>query len=315
MAIDLNKLLKILEDEVGYREGPKNNETKYAREVKELNWANFQPWCATFTCWAFIKAGGKKNTDFPLTASCLSQVSWGRKHGRFFTKPKVGDLVMFGPGGGTHVEIVVKVSGNTITTIGGNTSGSWGGKYWDGNGVYKKTRSASSVYGYVRPVYSGKGVQYQSSRTTRGMSSVRSFLSQQKAVNGMGYSPKLVEDGIYGPKTEAGVKWLQGKVGTTKDGMWGPKTESAYQAYLAKVGKVTVPSGTPYLRRGSKGSRVANLQKSLIKAGERLPRYGADGDFGTETEAALKSFQGKNGLSKDGIYGPKSAAVLRKKVG
>src|SRR5690606_41878822 len=77
----------------------------------------------------------RRSSDLPLTASCLSQVSWGRRHGRFFTKPKVGDLVMFGPGGGTRVEIGGKVSGTTITTIGGNTSVRRGGKKWEGNGV------------------------------------------------------------------------------------------------------------------------------------------------------------------------------------
>src|SRR5690606_41815103 len=56
-------------------------------------------------------------------------------------------------GGGTHVEIVVAVSGGYFTSVGGNTSGSWAGNYANGDGVYEKRRAISSAYGFVRPVY------------------------------------------------------------------------------------------------------------------------------------------------------------------
>lgn len=44
------------------------------------------------------------------------------------------------------------------------------------------------------------------------------------------------------------------------------------------------------LKKGSRGERVRKLQEALItKHGAGiLPKYGADGDFGTETESALK---------------------------
>jgi len=49
------------------------------------------------------------------------------------------------------------------------------------------------------------------------------------------------------------------------------------------------PEGFP-LKKGSKGEKVRLLQEALIaKNGKNiLPRYGADGDFGTETTNALK---------------------------
>lgn len=45
------------------------------------------------------------------------------------------------------------------------------------------------------------------------------------------------------------------------------------------------------LRRGSRGPRVKQLQEILIKkyGSSILPRFGADGDFGGETESALRS--------------------------
>lgn len=147
-----------------------------------------------------------------------------------------------------------------------------------------------------------------------GMTSVRSIRSQQQIVNAAGYSPKLDVDGIFGPKTDAGVKWYQRKIGTTADGLWGSNTESAHKKQGGSKPSVSVPNGSPLLRRGSKGTRVKNLQKALVAAGERLPRFGADGHFGAETEAALRSFQRKAGIGVDGIYGNQSAAALRKAV-
>jgi cell wall-associated NlpC family hydrolase len=65
-----------------------------------------------------------------------------------------------------------------------------------------------------------------------GPAPIRTVTQQQQAVNGLGYRPPLVVDNKFGPKTRAGVKWLQRKVGTTPDGQWGPKTEAKYQAYI-----------------------------------------------------------------------------------
>lgn len=75
-----------------------------------------------------------------------------------------------------------------------------------------------------------------SSSSGGGMTSVRSISAQQKAVNEAGYTPKLVVDGLWGPKTDAGVKWYQKKLGVTADGLWGKGTEVAH---LKKVGGET----------------------------------------------------------------------------
>ena len=58
------------------------------------------------------------------------------------------------------------------------------------------------------------------------------------------------------------------------------------------------------IRKGSKGDDVKTMQEALLKLGYSLPKYGADGDFGSETLAALKAFQEKNGLTVDGVCGP-----------
>ncbi len=61
------------------------------------------------------------------------------------------------------------------------------------------------------------------------------------------------------------------------------------------------------LQVGSTGQAVIDLQKMLIANGANIA---ADGKFGPLTQAALKNYQGSHGLTPDGIYGPKTAAVL-----
>ena len=49
-------------------------------------------------------------------------------------------------------------------------------------------------------------------------------------------------------------------------------------------------SGLPTLRKGSKGEPVRALQALLILRGQKLTTYGTDGDFGSETEIALRAY-------------------------
>lgn len=57
------------------------------------------------------------------------------------------------------------------------------------------------------------------------------------------------------------------------------------------------------LRKGYRGQDVKYLQELLIKSGGKLPKYGADGQFGTETLRAVQNFQRKNDLEIDGVVG------------
>lgn len=68
--------------------------------------------------------------------------------------------------------------------------------------------------------------------------------------------------------------------------------------------------GSRLLKEGKKGSDVKVLQELLMMLGFNLPKYGADGDFGDETEKAVKQFQKKYQLDADGKYGPKSHEMM-----
>ena len=64
------------------------------------------------------------------------------------------------------------------------------------------------------------------------------------------------------------------------------------------------------LKRGSKGEDVRRLQARLMELGYELPKYGADGEYGSETVTAVKAFQADRGLTADGIAEEKTLAAL-----
>lgn len=68
--------------------------------------------------------------------------------------------------------------------------------------------------------------------------------------------------------------------------------------------------GSRLLKLGRKGEDVRTLQEMLIGLGYDLSRYGADGDYGGETEKAVMDFQRDNGLDVDGDYGAMTHAAL-----
>lgn len=61
------------------------------------------------------------------------------------------------------------------------------------------------------------------------------------------------------------------------------------------------------LQHGDRGQAVLQLQKQLNAQGAKLF---ADGDFGDETEKAVRAYQRKVGLVADGIAGSKTLAAL-----
>ena len=64
------------------------------------------------------------------------------------------------------------------------------------------------------------------------------------------------------------------------------------------------------LKKGDKGAQVKTLQALLIGYGYDCGRTGADGDFGGATDSALRKYQSRNGLTVDGVAGPKTWAKL-----
>lgn len=75
------------------------------------------------------------------------------------------------------------------------------------------------------------------------------------------------------------------------------------------VGVLThAPEADAALRRGNVCSAVTTLQSTLRSKGYTVG--GVDGAFGNNTEFAVKQFQSKNGLSRDGVVGPATASRM-----
>ncbi|MFD5411294.1 N-acetylmuramoyl-L-alanine amidase [Streptomyces nojiriensis] len=136
-----------------------------------------------------------------------------------------------------------------------------------------------------------------------GMTQVRSVSAQQQAVNGLGYSPALAVDGMWGPLTDAGVRWLQGKVGTGADGLWGPGTEAAYKAYAGGGSGGSGGSG------GMSSVRSVLMQQYAVNSLGYSPALEQDGAWGPLTLAGVRWLQAKVGTPADGAWGPATEAA------
>ena len=101
-------------------------------------------------------------------------------------------------------------------------------------------------------------------------------------------------DGIYGKGTKAVVKRFQRRHHLTPDGIVGPAT-------WRKLGV-----HTPTRKRSGSGSNKASATKDL----QRRLHIGADGVFGPGTNAAVKRFQARHGLTPDGVVGPATWRAL-----
>ena len=86
----------------------------------------------------------------------------------------------------------------------------------------------------------------------------------------------------------------------------------SYTEPFAHHESYSVPGSEEYKsvlsKRGSTGSEVTQIQKKLKNWGYYTGDI--DGIYGSRTESAVKSFQKKNGLSVDGIAGPKTLAAM-----
>ena len=72
-----------------------------------------------------------------------------------------------------------------------------------------------------------------------------------------------------------------------------------------------VPAADGSLRKGDSGADVAAMQRALLEwDGKCLPQFGADGDFGAETEKAVKAFQKAVGLPQTGVCDAATKAAL-----
>lgn len=145
----------------------------------------------------------------------------------------------------------------------------------------------------------------------------------------------IASDGLYGPGTRNAVEQYQRREGLSPSGTADAET-------LRRLGVTPVvplpgtsprpdapgatapaprpnpsPSGAMadgVLREGERGAEVRQLQERLNAAGARDARgrpLQVDGDFGQNTEDAVRNFQRTRGLEVDGIAGPNTLRALQ----
>jgi hypothetical protein len=140
--------IEIAKAEIGYVEVP-DNKTKYGAFTK----ADGLPWCGSFCNWVLAQAGVKVHSVVSTAVGAHKFKEIGRWH----ETPVPGDLAFMDfPHDGvdriSHIGIVVRVDGKTITTIEGNTSGT--GDQRNGGMVMVKQRTiGKEVVGFGRPKY------------------------------------------------------------------------------------------------------------------------------------------------------------------
>ena len=100
---------------------------------------------------------------------------------------------------------------------------------------------------------------------------------------------------------------------------YGKTMDNVRSDVAALMGNSAIAPATPvqpttnpnFLGEGDSGAEVKKLQENLLKLGYKLPKWGADGDFGQETLDAVLKFQEDNKLEIDGIVGPATQAAIK----
>ena len=234
-----------------------------------------------------------------------------KKANAWTTTPQKGYIVYFWgkPSGESnkricHVGMVeyVNTSNKTFGTIEGNTSSST----WTTNGgvVARHTYSYASVGGNNRvngfgiPDWKGAGVtpdQY--------VAMAQSYVGYEEKK-----SNAYLDDFHKNAGRNNYTKFQRDVVGYTGD-QWCQFFQDALALYCCGGGSKGSDTNT-VLKKGSTGEAVKTMQKMLITCGYDCGSAGADGDFGSGTEKALKEYQAAAKLDVDGQYGPKTKSAL-----
>lgn len=254
----------------------KANYTRFNRDLisyKQGIGAQPMEWCGSFVSCVFVYAFGL-NAALRLLAGSLycytpSGAAAFRKAGRYIKRgqgrPQPGDVVFFwssAKGRIGHTGIVYKVSGSTVYTIEGNTSGG-STLITNGGGVAAKKYALSSSYidGYGRPDYADVNTDTErhelelGDRLLTNGTTGDDVKELQEALIRLGYDlGRWGADGDFGDCTEMAVRRFQAQNGLAVDGEAGPQTIQALRAVLAaqKVEEnpsyVEIVGGSCYVR-------------------------------------------------------------------
>lgn len=148
-----------------------------------------------------------------------------------------------------------------------------------------------------------------------------SVVAVQKAIMGNGFTLKGGATGVFDKRTLAALKAFQRVVGLKVTGVVDVATASVLKLNVSPPATTVPPTTTtvPVVAypmtvdtlpaRGHRSEAVAVAQRALMSAGIQV-KGGADGLFGSGTEAAVKQFQSAKGLPVTGLLDSGTASAL-----
>lgn len=258
------------------------------------------------------------------TASCDTLYSWAVAQGVWHSykeTPQPGDVIIFDFQGNhtrnAHTGIVKSFSGSTAITIEGNTSITSND---NGGAVMQRSRSTYVIKGYIRPKYDSTQTAAKLIAIAESQLGVTEYPSGSNKVKyNKWYWGKEVSGSAW-PWCAAFVSWifaaLAGEIEDSTLPKAGAATTTATTATATQVAVKNVTISVATLQKGMTGNgQVRTLQRILYAMGYKGAdgkTIGVDGDFGANTDYAVRAFQKKNGLVQDGIVG---AATWDKLIG
>lgn len=125
----MEKVIEIAKSEIGYKE--QSGKTKYFTELFPEE--KSKPWCLPFIEWVFVKRFGKETAskmlympDGVFSNSISALILFVKNNGKWYRKTAKPGWIVFlrmTYESINHVELVIDVSDETITSIGGNCGG------------------------------------------------------------------------------------------------------------------------------------------------------------------------------------------------
>lgn len=277
-----DRLIAVAEAEIGYLEKKSNkdldsktanagsrNYTKYNRDMRA--WAKSaginNQWCQNFVDWCFVVAFGKEDAKkliYVFTNYTPTGSNAFKKHDRYIKrgqgKPKRGDVIYFyskSKGRIGHVGIVYKVSGNTVYTIEGNTSGA-NTLITNGGGVRKKSYSMSSTYidGYGSVDYAALGTSGDEgiapTDALKNGDEGADVKAMQEGLIRLGFDcGRWGADADFGDCTELALREYQTRFGLPVTGTFGKEDRAMMDKALQALDKPVEEPGYVYITGGN----------------------------------------------------------------
>lgn len=222
------------------------------------------------------------------TAGCGVLGDWAKQQGLWHSYKdggRPGDVVLFDFTGNhttrQHAGIVVSQSGNSLTTIEGNTSitsNDNGGK------VMRRSRKISQVVGFIRPKWNGDQTAAQ-------------LLAIAESQIGTKESPANSNNVKYNT-------WFYGHAVSGSAYPWCAVFVCWCFYQLSQISYKEIEVTAKELKRGDCCRAVKKLQILLKGLDWNVGKI--DGDFGAQTEEAVKKYQAYVGITADGIVGKKT---------